>query len=102
MTQDEGLARRVGGTYRPRARRKSQRHQNKDLRAWRKHCNTAPVEKRTLGMEGNMDAKKITGMLVAVLIAVPLIATAPPGTLALLDVALIGLLFGIRRQRVSR
>jgi len=49
-----------------------------------------------------MDAKKITGMLVAVLIAVPLIATAPPGTLALLDVALIGLLFGIRRQRVSR
>jgi hypothetical protein len=53
-------------------------------------------------MEGNMDAKKLTGMLVAVLVVVPILATAPPSTLALVEAALIGLLFGVRRQRVSR
>jgi MYXO-CTERM domain-containing protein len=53
-------------------------------------------------MEGNMDAKKLTGMLVAVLIVVPILATAPPSTLALVEVALVGLLFGIRRRRVAQ
>jgi len=53
-------------------------------------------------MEGIMDAKKFTGMLVAVLIVVPILATAPPSTLALVEAALIGLLFGIRRRRVAQ
>ena len=72
------------------------------MEAWRKHCNSASVEKRTLRMEGIMDAKKLTGMLVAVLIVVPILATAPPSTLALVEAALIGLLFGIRRRRVAQ
>ena len=48
-----------------------------------------------------MDAKKLTGMLIAVVLAVPIIATAPSGTLALIDVGLIGLLYVIRRRRLT-
>ena len=46
-----------------------------------------------------MDAKKFTGLLVAVVLAVPIIATAPPGTLALMEIGLVGLLFVVRRRR---
>ena len=46
-----------------------------------------------------MDVKKIAGLLLAVLLVVPLIATAAPGTLALIDVGLVGLLYVMRRRR---
>ena len=48
-----------------------------------------------------MDAKKLTGMLIAVVLAVPIIATAPSGTLALIDVGLLGLLYVVRRRRLT-
>jgi len=48
-----------------------------------------------------MDAKKLTGVMLAFLLAISIIATAPPGLLALIDVALIGALYVIRRRRVS-
>jgi hypothetical protein len=47
-----------------------------------------------------MDVKKVTAVLIAVVLAVLIIATAPPGTLALVDVGLIGLLYIVRRRRV--
>lgn len=50
-------------------------------------------------MKGNMDAKKVSAMLVAGVIAVLIIATASPETLVLIEFGLIGLLFGIRRRR---
>ena len=46
-----------------------------------------------------MDAKKLTGVLIAVVLAVLIIATARPGTLAWVDVGLIGLLYVVRRRR---
>ena len=46
-----------------------------------------------------MDAKKLTGVMIAVVLAVPIIATARPGTLALVDIGLIGLLYVVRRRR---
>lgn len=46
-----------------------------------------------------MDAKKFTGLLVAVVLAVPIIATAPPGTLALMEIGLVGLFCVMRRRR---
>jgi hypothetical protein len=46
-----------------------------------------------------MDAKKLSGALIAVVLTVPIIATAPPSALALLDVALIGALYVVRRRR---
>ena len=46
-----------------------------------------------------MDAKKITGMLIAVVLAVPIITTAPSGALALIEVGLVGLLYVVRRRR---
>ena len=48
-----------------------------------------------------MDAKKLTGVLIACLLAVLIIATAPPSVLALIDVALIAALYIIRRRRPS-
>ena len=48
-----------------------------------------------------MDAKKLTGMLIAVVLAVAIIATVPSGTLALIDVGLVGLLYVIRRRRLT-
>jgi hypothetical protein len=52
-------------------------------------------------MEGNMDAKKFTGLLVAVALTVQIIATAPPGTLALIEIGLLGLLYAVRRRRAA-
>ena len=46
-----------------------------------------------------MDVKKLAGFLVALLIAAALIANANPGTLGVLDIGLIGLLYIIRRRR---
>jgi hypothetical protein len=61
-----------------------------------------PREDEELGdLKGNMDAKKLTGMLIVVVLAVPIIATAPSGTLALIDAGLIGLLYVIRRRRLT-
>jgi hypothetical protein len=48
-----------------------------------------------------MEAKKLSGVLIAVVLAVPIIANAPPAALALLDVALICALYVIRRRRVT-
>jgi hypothetical protein len=46
-----------------------------------------------------MDAKKLTGLLIAVALALPIIATAQPETLAVIDIGLIGLLYVVRRRR---
>jgi hypothetical protein len=46
-----------------------------------------------------MDAKKLSGVLIVFVLAVSIIATAPPPVLAVLDVALIGALYVIRRRR---
>jgi hypothetical protein len=46
-----------------------------------------------------MDAKKLSGVLIACALAVSIIAAAPPAALAMLDVALIGALYVIRRRR---
>jgi hypothetical protein len=48
-----------------------------------------------------MDAKKLSGVLIAAVLAVPIIASAPPAVLALLDVALLGALYVIRRRRLT-
>jgi hypothetical protein len=48
-----------------------------------------------------MDAKKLSGVLLAFVLAVSIIATAPPAMLALIDVALIGALYAIRRRRTT-
>ena len=48
-----------------------------------------------------MDVKKLAGLLLTVTIAVPVITAAPPGALALMDVALIALLYVIRCRRWS-
>ena len=47
-----------------------------------------------------MDVKKFAGLLLALVLAVPFIATAAQGTLALVDIGLIGLLFVVRRRRL--
>ena len=49
-----------------------------------------------------MDVKKLAGLLIASVLAVSVIATAPPSTLALMDLGLIGLLYVIRRRREAR
>jgi xanthosine utilization system XapX-like protein len=46
-----------------------------------------------------MDVKKLAGMLIAFSLAVLIIRTAAPGTLAVIDVGLIGLLYVIRSRR---
>jgi hypothetical protein len=48
-----------------------------------------------------MDAKKLSGVLLAFVLAVSIITTAPPAVLALLDVALIGALYVVRRRRLN-
>jgi hypothetical protein len=68
---------------------------------------TTEIQARTLRAENNeerlkgtMDVKKFAGLLLALVLAVPFIATAPQGTLALVDIGLIGLLFVVRRRRL--
>ena len=46
-----------------------------------------------------MDAKKLAACLIALLIASALIANANPGTLGVVDIGLVGLLYIIRRRR---
>jgi hypothetical protein len=48
-----------------------------------------------------MDAKKLAGMMVAVLLAVPIIANAQPEMLAAIDFGLVGLLLFLRRRRIE-
>ena len=48
-----------------------------------------------------MDVKKLAGVLIAFSLAVLIIRTATPGTLAVIDVGLIGLLYVIRSRRTS-
>ncbi len=48
-----------------------------------------------------MDVKKLAGLLLAPAFGVPVIATASPGTLALLAFGLSGLLYFIRRRRLA-
>jgi hypothetical protein len=57
--------------------------------------------KNDWGIQENMDAKKLTGVMIAFVLAASIIATAPPGVLALTDVALIGALYVIRRRRAG-
>lgn len=53
-------------------------------------------------IEGDfMDVKKLAGALLAFALAIPIIATAPPETLALVDVGLIGVLYLLRRRRLT-
>jgi hypothetical protein len=63
------------------------------------HTDVARKKDEMMGRKGIMDAKKLTGLLIAVVIVVPIVAHAGPGTLGLIDVGLIGLLYCIRRQR---
>lgn len=58
-------------------------------------------EDEMMGSKGIMDAKKLAGLLIAVAIAAPIVAHAGPGTLGLIDVGLIGLLYCIRRRRAT-
>jgi hypothetical protein len=48
-----------------------------------------------------MDTKSFAGVLIVVGLAALIIATAQAGTLAWIDVALVGLLYGIRRRRIT-
>ena len=48
-----------------------------------------------------MDAKKVSGVLAAAVVAVTIIATASAETLMLIEAGLIGLLYGIRRRRLA-
>ena len=46
-----------------------------------------------------MDVKSFAGMLIVFVLTVAIIATGSPGTLALLDIGLIGLLYVLRHRR---
>ena len=48
-----------------------------------------------------MDAKKITGILMAAALTAMVAAVAPAGTLALMEVGLVGLFYVVRRRRTS-
>lgn len=48
-----------------------------------------------------MDAMKLTGMVVAVVLTVPVVANAEPGTLALIEMGLVGALYVLRRRRLA-
>ena len=48
-----------------------------------------------------MDAKKLTGTVIAVVLTVPVSASAEPGTLALIEIGLIGMLYVLRRRRLA-
>ena len=48
-----------------------------------------------------MDAKKLTGVLVATVLTVSIATTAEAGTLALIEIGLVGLLFVLRRRRLT-
>jgi hypothetical protein len=48
-----------------------------------------------------MDAKKITGILMAAALTALVAALAPAGTLALMEVGLVGLFYVVRRRRTS-
>ena len=60
-----------------------------------------PQKSKTMGDEGNVDAKKLTGVLVAAVLTVTIAATAEQDTLALIDIGLVGLLYILRRRRLT-
>ncbi len=58
-----------------------------------------PLEKQTMGDEGNMDAKKLTGALLALALTASIVATAEAETLAMIEIGLVGMLYVLRRRR---
>ena len=48
-----------------------------------------------------MDAKTITGVMMAAALTALVATLAPAGTLALMEVALVGLFYVVRRRRMS-
>lgn len=48
-----------------------------------------------------MDAKKLTGVLIAAGLTMSIAATAEPGTLALIEIGLVGALYVLRRRRLT-
>ena len=48
-----------------------------------------------------MDAKKLTGVLIAAVLTASIAATAEPGTLAFIELGLIGALYVLRRRRLT-
>ena len=48
-----------------------------------------------------MDAMKVTGVLIAVVLAGLAVKAAPDGALAWIEVALVGLLYVVRQRRVN-
>jgi hypothetical protein len=54
-----------------------------------------------MGDEGTMDAMKVTGVLIAVVLAGCVVKAAPEGALAWIDVALVGLLYVVRQRRLN-
>lgn len=75
--------------------------ENNGLDSWREACNavTAESNRIELGTMENMDATKLTGVLMSAGLTTLVIMTASPSTLALLDLALIGALYVIRIRR---
>jgi hypothetical protein len=47
----------------------------------------------------NMDAKKLAALMIAALLAVPVITASPPGMLVLIDAGLVALLYFVRSRR---
>lgn len=107
LIADQRLALLVDRAYRLRAPSEVQQRQNKDLEAWCEPCNpqkrsahAVQAERTTDGRSIEiMDVKKLAGLLLGLLLAVSVIASAPPSALALMDVALIALLYVIRCRR---
>ena len=52
-------------------------------------------------MKETMDAMKVTGVLVAVVLAGLVGKAAPDGALAWIEVALVGLLYVVRQRRMN-
>ena len=66
-----------------------------------RHAGIACRKQNDGELEGTMDAKKLGGLMIALVVIVPIIATAPPGTLAWLECGLVGLLYVMRRRRLA-
>jgi Flp pilus assembly protein TadB len=104
---DQRLALLVGRAYSVRVPSEVQQRQNKELEAWCEPCKprkrsvpAVEAEETTDGRSTEiMDVKRLAGLLLALVVAVPVIASAPPSALASMDVALIALLYVIRSRR---
>jgi hypothetical protein len=101
---------RVDNEYNFRASTGTQAIQNNELEAWLERCNAreqrklayvARAKTKTKKRTIDMDAMKVAGLMVAGVVAVPFIAAANAEVLALIEVSLIGLLYVVRRHRLS-